>query len=114
MSRLLELATQSAAQSGWRGRRDRALIELLYSAGLRLSETHALNAANVDLTGGRVKVHGKGRKQRIVPIGRHAVSALRAYGRERQRRFGAPTRPRIRSSYPTETTVCRAARSSGS
>lgn len=92
MSRLFELASQKAAQAGWRGLRDQALMELLYSAGLRLSEAHALNLAHVDLAAGRVKVLGKGRKERIVPIGGHAVDALRAYERERTLRFGAPAR----------------------
>jgi integrase/recombinase XerC len=88
MSRLFELAGQHAAQAGWRGLRDRALLELLYAAGLRLSETHGLNTADLDLVAARVKVRGKGRKERIVPVGRHAVSALREYGRERERHFG--------------------------
>jgi integrase/recombinase XerC len=92
MSRLFELASQKAAEPGWRGPRDHALMELLYSAGLRLSEAQALNLVHVDLAGGRVKVLGKGRKERIVPIGGHAVDALRAYGRERTQRFGAPAR----------------------
>ncbi len=92
MSRLFELASQKAAEPGWRGLRDQALMELLYSAGLRLSEAHSLNLAHVDLANGRVKVLGKGRKERIVPIGGHAVDALRAYGRERAQRFGAPAR----------------------
>jgi integrase/recombinase XerC len=90
MSRLFELAAQKAAEPGWRGLRDQALMELLYSAGLRLSEAHSLDLAQVDLARGRVKVLGKGRKERIVPIGGHAVDALRAYGRERAQKFGAP------------------------
>lgn len=89
MSRLFELAGQQAAQAGWRGLRDRALLELLYAAGLRLSEVHGLNLTHLDLDAARVKVRGKGRKERIVPIGRHAVSALREYAHERDRHFGA-------------------------
>jgi integrase/recombinase XerC len=92
MSRLFELAAQKAAEPGWRGLRDQALMELLYSAGLRLSEVHSLTLAHLDFEGGRVKVHGKGRKERIVPIGGHAVNALRAYGRERAQQFGTPAR----------------------
>jgi integrase/recombinase XerC len=65
-------------------------MELLYSAGLRLSEVHALDLAHVDLEAKRVRVHGKGRKERIVPIGGHAVDALLAYGRDRARQFGPP------------------------
>lgn len=89
MSQLFEFAGQHAAQAGWRGLRDRALLELLYAAGLRLSEMHDLDMADLDLDAARVKVRGKGRKERIVPMGRPAVSALREYGRARQRRFGA-------------------------
>lgn len=92
MSRLFELAAQKAAEPGWRGRRDQALMELLYSAGLRLSEVYSLTLAQLDLETGRVKVHGKGRKERIVPIGGCAVEALRAYGRQREQRFGKPAR----------------------
>ncbi|KPK80019.1 MAG: hypothetical protein AMS25_10620 [Gemmatimonas sp. SM23_52] len=88
MSRLFELAGQHAARAGWRGLRDRALLELLYAAGLRLSEMHGLDVADLDLDAARVKVHGKGRKERIVPIGRHAVSALREYAHERDRHYG--------------------------
>ncbi|MGD2152588.1 MAG: tyrosine recombinase [Gemmatimonadales bacterium] len=90
MSQLFELAARRAAQPGWRGLRDQALMELLYSAGLRLSEVHALDLAHVDLEAKRVRVHGKGRKERIVPIGGHAVDALLAYGRDRARQFGPP------------------------
>ncbi len=92
MSRLFELAALRAAEPGWRGLRDHALMELLYSAGLRLSEVHSLALADVDLERGRVKVLGKGRKERIVPIGKHAVDALRAYGDARARQFGEPAR----------------------
>lgn len=64
--------------------RDRALLELLYSAGLRISELVALDVDDVDLTLRTVRCVGKGRKERIVPIGRpaaRAVDALVAHGR---------------------------------
>lgn len=92
MSRLFEFAARKAAESGWRGSRDQALMELLYSAGLRLAEVHALNLEHLDLAAARVKVIGKGRKERIVPIGAHAVDALRAHERERTHNFGLPDR----------------------
>ena len=60
-------------------RRDRAMLELTYSSGLRLSELCALAVADVDLEGGLVKVLGKGRKTRVVPVGRHARKAVRAW-----------------------------------
>jgi len=59
------------------GLRDRAILEVLYGAGLRLSELLSLRAADIDFPGGTLKVTGKGSKQRIVPFGRRAGSALR-------------------------------------
>ncbi len=59
--------------------RDRAMLELTYSSGLRLSELCSLAVADVDLESGLVKVLGKGRKVRIVPVGRHAREAVRAW-----------------------------------
>ncbi|MDE2316127.1 MAG: tyrosine recombinase XerC [Xanthomonadaceae bacterium] len=60
--------------------RDRAMLELFYSSGLRLSELVGLRWSDLDLNGGEVRVLGKGRKTRIVPVGRHAMAALRALG----------------------------------
>jgi tyrosine recombinase XerC len=88
MERLFDLAADGAAGEEWRIARDSALIELLYSAGLRLSEVHSLNAADLDSGSCRLRVRGKGRKERIVPVGRVALRALSAYDRERERRFG--------------------------
>lgn len=59
--------------------RDRALLELIYSSGLRLAEVTGLNVTDVDLKEGMVNVMGKGSKQRILPVGRHAITALRAW-----------------------------------
>ena len=58
------------------GLRDRALLELFYSSGLRLSELCGLRWADLDLEGGLVTVLGKGSKQRTVPVGSHACKAL--------------------------------------
>jgi integrase/recombinase XerC len=83
--------------------RDRAMLELFYSSGLRLSELVGLRWLDLDLDGGEVRVLGKGSKTRIVPVGRHAVSALRALGVEQgmsaddpvfRGRAGAPIHPR--------------------
>ncbi|GAB2540524.1 tyrosine recombinase XerC [Rhodanobacter koreensis] len=60
--------------------RDRAMLELFYSSGLRLSELVGLRWIDLDLDGGEVRVLGKGGKTRIVPVGRHAIAALRALG----------------------------------
>ena len=73
--RLVEAARGTAP----RDLRDRALVELLYGAGLRVSEAVSLERAAVDLDGRLVRCVGKGSKERVVPIGRRAVEALRRY-----------------------------------
>jgi integrase/recombinase XerD len=62
-----------------RALRDRALVELLYGAGLRVSEAMALEKGGVDLDDRLVRVVGKGGKERVVPLGREAAEALRRY-----------------------------------
>jgi integrase/recombinase XerC len=59
--------------------RDRAILELLYSSGLRLAELINLNLGDVDMHDATVRVTGKGNKDRIVPVGRHALKALRQW-----------------------------------
>ena len=59
--------------------RDRAILELLYSSGLRVSELTGLNIGELDLTAGMVRVTGKGGKERIVPVGRRSLEALQIY-----------------------------------
>jgi integrase/recombinase XerD len=61
--------------------RDRAVLELMYACGLRVSEVVGLELADVDLQEGVLRAQGKGSKERLVPIGRQAVAALRAYTR---------------------------------
>jgi tyrosine recombinase XerC len=61
------------------GLRDRALLETLYSTGIRVSELVGLDVDDVDFISGVVKVFGKGRKERIVPIGEPALRAMRSY-----------------------------------
>jgi integrase/recombinase XerD len=65
-----------------RGLRDRAMIELLYATGLRVSELVALRPADVNLEDGVLKAVGKGRKERLVPIGDEAASWVGRYVRE--------------------------------
>jgi integrase/recombinase XerD len=62
-----------------RGLRDRAMLELLYGAGLRVSELVALRVSDIDLDEGLVRCTGKGAKQRVVPMGRRATEAIRIY-----------------------------------
>lgn len=63
--------------------RDHAMLELFYSSGLRLSELVGANIGDVDLSGGTIRVLGKGRKTRIVPVGRKALQALQTMLNER-------------------------------
>lgn len=69
--------------AGFRPLRDRAILELLYSSGLRISELTGLDVDDVDLQEALVKVKGKGKKERIVPVGRIALDAIRTYLSER-------------------------------
>ncbi|NOZ25955.1 MAG: tyrosine recombinase XerC [Nitrospirae bacterium] len=63
--------------------RDRAVLDLLYSAGLRVSELAAMDMDDLNLREGLIKVRGKGKKERIVPVGSKAVKSLKAYLVER-------------------------------
>ncbi len=73
------------------GRRDKALLEFLYSAGTRAAETVGLDLADLDLSRGTARVRGKGRKERLVAVGRYAREALEAY-------LSDPARPRGRTA----------------
>lgn len=66
---------------GLLGLRNRAILETLYSTGVRVSELAGLNIGDVDFHGGAVRVLGKGNKERIVPIGAKALGAIEAYRR---------------------------------
>jgi tyrosine recombinase XerC len=61
------------------GKRDRAVLELLYATGARVSELSSLDIGDLDLPGGQIRVTGKGDKQRILPLHREAVSRLQIY-----------------------------------
>ena len=61
------------------GQRDRAIIEMLYGSGLRISELAALKKSDIEFEAGFIRVLGKGNKQRLVPLGRYAQKALEAY-----------------------------------
>jgi integrase/recombinase XerC len=78
MARLLEIPAGDSITC-----RDRAIMELLYSSGLRLAELTGLDLGSIDLKDKVVQVLGKGRKSRIVPVGRAATQALRGWLKER-------------------------------
>jgi integrase/recombinase XerC len=78
MARLLEFRGDDRL-----GARDKAIMELLYSSGLRLAELLGLDLGDVDLRDRTVRVLGKGRKARIVPVGRQAITALQRWLQER-------------------------------
>lgn len=61
------------------GLRDKAMLELMYASGLRVSELISLELGQIDLTVGVIKVLGKGNKERLVPVGEHAVDYLQKY-----------------------------------
>src|SRR5256884_2325797 len=78
LSAPLRVAKQRAAPE-WMPLRDVAVMELFYSSGLRLSELTALDVADVDLYTESVRVFGKGRKERVCPIGAPALEAISKY-----------------------------------
>ncbi|MFT5387810.1 MAG: integrase/recombinase XerC [Candidatus Omnitrophota bacterium] len=71
------------------GRRDRAILETLYSGGLRVSELVGLSVEDVDFIGNIAKVYGKGKKERIVPIGDQAIDAIKHYIDQRKHKSQA-------------------------
>ena len=72
--------------------RDRAMLELLYSCGLRISELVGLNASDVDFISGLVRVWGKGNRERVVPAGDTSLIALKRYQKAGQNKYSAGTR----------------------
>jgi integrase/recombinase XerC len=79
MNRLLDMPDSSSPL----GRRDRAILELFYASGLRLSELVGLDLEDVNLSGRMVRVLGKGRKQRLVPFNTTTGNAIRTYLKDR-------------------------------
>ena len=83
----IDLLFQMAEVRAWEGRfvdvRNLAILELFYSTGMRLSELQGLGRGELDMVTQQAKVRGKGRKERIVPVGDHAILALRNYESKR-------------------------------
>jgi integrase/recombinase XerC len=76
---LFQMAEMRAIEGAFTDVRNLAILELFYSTGMRLSELQGLSRGDLDLVSQQVKVRGKGRKERIIPVGDHAVTALRNY-----------------------------------
>ena len=80
---LFQMAELRAQEGSFTDVRNLAILELFYSTGMRLSELQGLSRGDLDLVSQQVKVRGKGRKERIVPVGNHASLALRNYEAKR-------------------------------
>lgn len=98
-TRLFNAAEGRALDGGFHGVRNHAIVELLYSSGLRLSEIQGLNVSDVDLIAQRVRVLGKGRKERIVPIGGAAIRTLRRYEPRRDEALQVAPKPDRRALF---------------
>ena len=93
--RMFVLAENRAAEGTFQGLRDLAILETFYATGMRVSELQGLSLRDIDLVGDQVKVRGKGRKERILPLGAAAARALRRYEPRRRdvlARTGSPER----------------------
>ena len=88
VGRLIESAF-AKTQNDLFGLRDRAILEVFYSSGLRISELVGLNLSDIDFISGILKVRGKGKKERIVPIGETALATVRKYLEERKKQVEA-------------------------
>src|SRR5207302_11336672 len=80
---LFQMAELRAQEGNFTDVRNRAITELFYSTGMRLSELQGLSRGDLDLVSQQVKVRGKGRKERIIPVSDHAQLALRNYEAKR-------------------------------
>lgn len=87
MTQLLSVASDNTKA----GHRDRAIIETLYSTGMRVSELMCLNVADMDFLSGTLKIKGKGKKERMVPIGQTALRAVETYLADRDDRDKQPS-----------------------
>ena len=89
------------AFDSWSGKRDRAILETMYSGGLRVSELVGIDHADLDLHDAVIRVRGKGRKERIAPLGSYAVEAIEAYLRAtRKHAFPKERRPAMEGVSP--------------
>jgi integrase/recombinase XerC len=88
---------------GWACARDAAILELFYSSGLRLSELVALNVADIDPFSETVRVIGKGRKERVIPVGEIALQAIQRYRLEAKIQSGPLFISKLRKRISTRS-----------
>jgi integrase/recombinase XerD len=94
VSQARRLLEEPAKQNGPEAKRDRAMLELLYASGMRVSELVSLNLADIDISGGFVRCFGKGHKERMIPIYPRATQSLDDYLKQ--------ARPRIIQNHNEE------------
>ena len=78
VEQMIKILEKPEKENVW-ARRDKAILELFYSTGIRLSELAGLDFASIDYTGETIRVLGKGKKERIVPVGKKAILAIKDY-----------------------------------
>ena len=99
------------------GLRDMAIMETLYSTGIRVSELVGLDESNIDFFAGMIRVHGKGKKERLVPIGSHAIKAINEYldsrsnGKKKEEKSVSRSEPLFLNKFGGRLTARSVARS---
>jgi integrase/recombinase XerC len=109
----IELLLSAPSKTSPLGLRDRAILEVIYSAGLRISELAGLSDGDLDLTSAALRVRGKGKRERISPVGSYAVKALRAWLAVRKlspREKAGPTAPVFTNKFGRRLTTRSVAR----
>ncbi len=84
----VDILLTAADEGGFIGLRDRTLLEVLYSSGIRVSELVGADLADLNLKAGFLRVRGKGRRERLAMLGKPCITAIRSYFPERQNLFG--------------------------
>lgn len=98
---------KTADQDGFVGLRDRAALEVLYASGMRVSELVGADLEDMSLSGGTIRVRGKGRRERLSMIGPPAVKAIRAYLPARSKQLKVRAAPRTRALFINQRTARR-------
>jgi len=113
----MDLLLKTPDCSNVMGLRDMAILETLYSTGIRVSELVGLDENDIDFFGGMIKVQGKGKKERLVPIGSHAVKAINEYvdskykGKKNERNKVSRSEPLFLNKFGGRLTARSVARS---